>query len=128
MHESAQQLNVWHKQIEIFLKERLKLELHPNKKTIGKVKNGVDFVGFLIRPEKLLLRQKILKRAFKIIREYKKYPTWFENQERVDFRNTINSYLGMLRSVNGYNLRKKVCGQSINLFISCDEEFSKIMI
>jgi hypothetical protein len=128
MHESAQQLNIWHKQIEVFLKERLKLELHPDKKSIGKVESGVDFVGFVIRPGRLLLRQKILKKAFKVIREYKKSSTWFEKQEMVDFRNTINSYLGMLRAVNGYKLRKKICWECINLFISCDEEFTKLMI
>lgn len=46
LHESKKQLEIWKKQIVEFLKEKLKLELHPQKSRIIPLKRGIDFVGF----------------------------------------------------------------------------------
>ena len=46
LHNSKEQLEKWKKEIEIFLREKLKLELHPDKSRIINLSNGVDFVGF----------------------------------------------------------------------------------
>jgi len=45
-HKSKEQLQKWTKEIEIFLKEKLNLELHPDKSKIIILSKGVDFVGF----------------------------------------------------------------------------------
>jgi len=46
LHNSKQQLEEWKTQINNFLKEKLKLELHPNKSKIIPLSKGIDFVGF----------------------------------------------------------------------------------
>ncbi len=46
LHESCEQLELWKREIEIFLREKLKLELHPEKSRVLSLSNGVDFVGF----------------------------------------------------------------------------------
>lgn len=46
LHKSKGQLNFWEREIEIFLKEKLRLELHPDKSRIINLSRGIDFVGF----------------------------------------------------------------------------------
>ena len=44
-------LNSWYVQMDIFLKSRLGLHLHPNKKHINRADSGIDFTGFIIKPD-----------------------------------------------------------------------------
>lgn len=46
LHSSKEQLREWKKEIIIFLNEKLKLELHPDKSKIINLSRGIDFVGF----------------------------------------------------------------------------------
>ncbi len=126
LSEDPQQLVEWYRDLSEFLKTRLKLELHRRKKMINKLSQGVDFVGFVIKPNHVLLRQKTIKKIYKTIREFKTKPNWYEQEEINRYIRTINSYLGMLRGVNGYNMRQDICAKSINLFISCDEKYTKL--
>lgn len=61
-----------------FLKHFLKLELHPRKNNIFRADFGLDFVGFLIKPDSVTLRKKTLrrhqrhfKRRLKLIKKFK---------------------------------------------------------
>ena len=126
LDENPQKLNAIHRDLTLFLKEKLDLDLHQNKKSINKVVRGVDFVGFVNKPGRVFIRQKTIKKIFKIIRCYKQSNNWYEKDNIESYIRTLNSYLGLLRNVNGYNLRKKICSESINLFIGCDDEFTKL--
>ncbi len=46
LHPSKEQLEIWKQEIEEFLKETLKLELHAQKSKIISLSRGIDFVGF----------------------------------------------------------------------------------
>ena len=46
LHKSQEQLEKWKLDITLFLKEKLKLELHPQKSRITNLSRGIDFVGF----------------------------------------------------------------------------------
>jgi hypothetical protein len=48
--------------IKEFLWDRLRLELHPKKVTIRQPHQGVDFLGYVIRPHSRVLRTKAKKR------------------------------------------------------------------
>ena len=128
LDEDPQKLNEIHKDLTRFLKERLKLDLHQNKKSVNKVERGIDFVGFVEKPYRRVLRQKILRKVFKLVREQRKDKDWFTHEKLEKYKDSINSYLGMLRNTNGYKLRREICLQSINLFITCDEEYTKLKI
>ena len=75
-----------------------------------------------------MLRQKILRKVFKLVREQRKDKDWFTHEKLEKYKDSINSYLGMLRNTNGYKLRRAICMQSINLFITCDEEYTKLKV
>lgn len=46
LHESKEQLGIWKERINIFLRDKLELELHPDKSKVIPLSKGVDFVGF----------------------------------------------------------------------------------
>lgn len=56
-HEDPDILNAWYWQMDDFLKSKLGLHLHPNKKHINRANKGIDFTGFIIKPGRTYLRQ-----------------------------------------------------------------------
>ena len=48
LHNSKMRLEIWHGLINKYLKEVLKIELHPEKSKIISLASGVDFIGFRI--------------------------------------------------------------------------------
>ena len=61
LHNSNKQLELWKKEIEIFLREKLKLEFHPDKSKIINLSKGIDFVGFRNFYHYKLLRKRNIK-------------------------------------------------------------------
>lgn len=77
--------------IKQFLAENLKLELHPNKVSICSWNQGVDFLGYVLRPHATTLRTKTKRRML----------------SRVN-GNNISSYLGICSHANEYELSQVV--------------------
>lgn len=75
----------------IFLRERLKLELHPNKVSIETLGSGVDFLGWIHFPRHRVLRTVTKKRMMRKLSD--------KNRD---------SYLGMLRHGNGFKISQEI--------------------
>ncbi len=117
---NAQKLNYYFDSIKEYIANTLFLELHPRKKLINKVENGIDFVGFTVKPARLLLRQVTISKVFNLIRDWKRAYNQYGQWTLEKFYRSINSYLGMLVNISGYGL-EKVFAESINsLFIHVD--------
>jgi hypothetical protein len=122
--------------IDIFLKENLKLSLHPNKTVLQPTKNGINFLGYVIRKDCKLVRNRTV-RSFKkrlyffnhlldpknypisnapqMMRLAKKYgeENWIPPISPDLFilssmRATINSYYGIFCFADSYRLRKSL--------------------
>lgn len=78
-----------------FLKEKLKLHLHPEKVSIKTFASGIDFLGWVHFPTHRVLRTSTKKRMFKRLAENPKEAA-------------IISYLGMLSHGNGHKLQDKI--------------------
>lgn len=61
LHESREQLEKWKTEINSFLKEKLKLELHSSKSGVLNLSSGINFLGFRIFYNYKLLRKSNLK-------------------------------------------------------------------
>ncbi|MFH1425414.1 MAG: reverse transcriptase domain-containing protein [archaeon] len=61
LHDSKEQLEKWKLEINYFLKERLKIELHPNKSHVLNLRRGINFLGFRIFYYHKLVRKSNLK-------------------------------------------------------------------
>jgi RNA-directed DNA polymerase len=82
--------------ISIFLKEKLKLSLHPDKVFIKTLTSGVDFLGWVHFPDHRVVRTVTRKRMFKRI-ALKEGKT-----------ETVQSYLGLLQHGNAKKLALRV--------------------
>lgn len=74
-----------------FLNSRLKLELHPNKVSIRSWDQGIDFLGYVLRPHAISIRTKTKRRMLIKINE-----------------NNISSYLGMCSHADSYRLAQLI--------------------
>ncbi|MCF7831848.1 MAG: hypothetical protein K9M36_03115, partial [Candidatus Pacebacteria bacterium] len=79
------------------LKEKLRLELHPDKVFIKTYSSGVDFLGWVHFSSHRVLRISTKRRMIKKVNSAEK-------------DETVQSYLGMLSHGNAYELSKKVRG------------------
>lgn len=126
LHEDADYLNDWRVQIDDFLQERLSLHLHPNKIWLNRADQGIDFVGFVIKPGRVYLRRSSLDRCRQKIRAWERKGAPVDPKSLLDVSASVTSYLGMLRNVDGYRARKKLCHSVESLFLRADEDYTKI--
>ncbi len=89
--ESFQKLEEIRRKIIFFVKDKLLLDIPVEKTSIRKIDWGVDFLGFTILPKAVLLRNKTKNKIY----------------ANVSLQN-INSYLGILKHCNSYNLKRKI--------------------
>lgn len=102
MHEDPAILRDWAGQIEKFLNDRLQLKPNPRRTVVQPVTNGINFLGFIIRPSHLLVRRKTVTRCRKKIEG--KLATMkttipgavhFGPDQFAALRSTLQSYLGI---------------------------------
>jgi RNA-directed DNA polymerase len=81
--------------IQGFLKDKLKLNLHPNKIVLKTLASGVDFLGWVNFPNYRILRTATKKR---MMRRIKAHAT----------KETLQSYLGLITHGDTYHLQQEV--------------------
>lgn len=123
LSESQEQLKQWRKEIEYFLKDNLRLELHPRKDKSGSIYEGIDFVGYVVKPNYVLSRKRVVsnlktklhyfnqglllvsdnqkQRALPLSRQ----PTKKEIKQMTAM---VNSYYGHFKHATCYRLRKNL--------------------
>jgi len=94
-----------------FLRQELKLELHPDKIFIKTISSGVDFLGMINFSNYRVLRTKTKRRMLKKIN--KKREAW-QNEliSEESFNQSLQSYLGVLKHCHGHNIEKRLYGSS----------------
>ena len=94
--ESKEQLNIWMISIENFLKEYLDLSLHPTKRIIAPLSNGINFVGYIVRPNYILIRKRVVSNL--------KHRIWAKTINR----ETWNSYMGHFKHAQSKKLKSQL--------------------
>lgn len=106
-------LQEWRNQIRAYLGNDLKLELNEKRRRLRPVADGVDFLGYIIRKDYLLVRRRVVNNLRATLREYEaklvKDGRWFRRyrfDETVLDRlaATLSSYLGHFKLANSFNL------------------------
>jgi RNA-directed DNA polymerase len=97
------ELLAWKDKIKDFLDGRLHLQLHPKRQRLQPVLNGIDFLGYIIRPGYILVRNRVVNNLKTKLRNFK---GTLEAQ-----RNMVASYLGHLKYANSFNLTKKILSE-----------------
>lgn len=115
LHYSQGQLERWKVDIDKFLENKLKIELHPDKSRIVSLSRGIDFVGFRNFYHHRLLRKRNIRSMHYKIKEYGK--------ENKGFGSLFDSYKGWqayARWANTFNLRNKVKEEMISTLMKRD--------
>lgn len=103
LHKSKEQLEKWKVEISIFLKEKLKIDLHPQKSRIIHISRGIDFVGFRSHYLYNLLRKRNIRKMQRKVKTFE--------QDRLSYRQLMQSYAGWqgyAQWANTFKLRKKI--------------------
>jgi len=103
LHKSKLQLEIWKEEIERFLKDKLKIELHPDKSKIVSLSRGIDFVGFRNFWHYRLLRKRNIRKMLIKIENYR--------NEEVSKEKLLESFQGWnayAKWGDSFKLRKEV--------------------
>ena len=93
--------------IKEFLRQELKLELHPNKIFIKTIASGIDFLGMVNFSDYRVLRTKTKRRMLKKInRRYGESQNEIISEE--SFKQSLQSYFGMLKHCHEYKVEKEI--------------------
>lgn len=106
--------------IDWLYKERA-LTVSPTKTIIKPANAGINFVGRIVLPFRSYPRNMTVHRAKRAAKALKAEPL------DADCISSVNSYLGLIRHSNSYNLRKQICEMcTIPTFIGCDSDYTKV--
>jgi hypothetical protein len=100
LSQNASELSSWQAQIEEFLQSRLKLRLHPKRRKLLSISNGIDFLGYIIRPGYILVRRRVINNLKEKIRQFIQAKVKDFNK----LRDSIASYMGHFKWANSYRL------------------------
>jgi len=105
LDESKENLYKLKQEITEFLQEKLFLKLHPKKWVVRDINEGIDILGYIIKPNHILVRKRVVK-------NFKKKLFQFQNDlpsgiVKLDFvLSCVNSYYAHFMHANSYKLRK----------------------
>ena len=117
LSEERENLIEWKDEIERFLAERLRLRLNGKRQSFQPVSNGINFLGYIIRPDYLLVRRRVVNNMKTRLEQFRKKLICEKNGRRsvkYDYallerlRAVIASYFGHLKWANTYHLRRTV--------------------
>ncbi|MDD2496063.1 MAG: reverse transcriptase/maturase family protein [Tissierellia bacterium] len=118
-----------------YLKDNLSLELHPKKIYLQHYSKGVRFLGAVIKPYRLYIANQTKKNFYKKTEYWNDFFMENHNIDKKDldaFLSSENSYLGIIKRYNTYQLRKKIITQKLSLellsHISISSDYSKVFI
>lgn len=128
LDDSPKRLNQYFFEIESFLKSNLELELHPFKKRVAPISQGIDFIGFVHKPYHRKLRPRTISKMTSLVRQWEKSPNAFSDEALVKIRNSMNSYFGLSKWAASFKLRQQLGEKVRSLFIAPDKKYLKLTL
>jgi RNA-directed DNA polymerase len=88
-----------------FLGNKLRLKLHPEKVSIRKYQQGVDFLGYIVLPHHRKVRTKTKNRIFKKLKtRVREFKNGLISEETL--LQSLNSYLGVFSHANCHDMEQ----------------------
>lgn len=108
LSQSKTKLKIWRDEIDGFLREKLRLNLHPQKQVLQATDKGINFVGFVIKPGYTLMRRRIVRNLKEKLWKLNQNSEKITGEEIKQALATINSYYGQFKHGNTFNLCRKL--------------------
>lgn len=115
LDERKERLLEWKEKVRDFLNVKLRLCLNDKRQAIGPIRNGVDFLGYIVRLDYLLVRRRVVNRFKARLMEYQKKLIVEKKSHIVlkydisvmeKLRDTWSSYMAHFKMANAYLLKK----------------------
>ena len=91
----------------IFLRDQLKIELHPDKSRIFLLENGTEFLGMKIFPYHRKIKKKNMRKFKRKVEQiYKEYEEGMQDYDKL--YNFLEGWLAYAKHANTYTLRKNI--------------------
>ncbi len=113
LHSDQKHLRYLAREINNFLKINLKLGLHPKKTILQKTQKGINFLGYIIKPEYSLSRKRVIGNFKSKLMQMNYALRQAKNPEQIEtiVRKAvcvINSYWGHFQHADCGNLKQKL--------------------
>ncbi|MFC1813356.1 reverse transcriptase domain-containing protein [Thermodesulfobacteriota bacterium] len=118
LSDSREALLKWKDEITVFLAERLGLSLNENRQRLQPVTNGINFLGYIVRKDYLLVRRRVVNNLREKLSYFEKrlvtddkppYVRVMYDYELLEkLRATLASYFGHFRWANTFRLKKSL--------------------
>jgi hypothetical protein len=114
--------------------DKVGLDIHPNKIVLIRADEGLQFLGQIIKPYRNYISNRTKNNFYKAIQEINQILAvvlQFSWQQLCDIRAILNSYLGIVKHANSFNLRKAMLGRLIKRFHDfyyISKDFDKVII
>ena len=106
LHNSKEQLKIWKVEIDKFLRQELKIELHKDKSRVIPLSRGIDFVGFRNFYYNRLLRKRNVK---KMLIKIKLFKEGFMSYEKL--LESFQGWNAYAKWANTHKLREEIFNQ-----------------
>ena len=108
-----ERLLAWRDAIEEFLRERLGLSLRPPVGMPWAVSRGVDFLGYVVRPNYLLARQRVVDAADQCLAKWEStlvgdHGLCLDPVQSKALQSSLGSYLGHFRHASGFRMTARL--------------------
>lgn len=105
-------------EINFFLKDNLNIELNLKKTKKGKTSQGIDFIGYFIKPTHTLIRKRVKQELLlKRNKMMKKDKIDYSRNDLKKMLAVFNSYYGHFNNADSYNFKKKFYESLNGLYI-----------
>ncbi len=117
LHPCNEQLRTWQQQIESFLHSKLELRLNPARTRLRPLNNGIDFVGYIVRPSYILCRNRVVHNLETRLREFEQILIATQGQFSVirydravldELFACLNSYLAHFKHADAFTLTRRI--------------------
>ena len=96
--------------VQLFLSEKLHLELHPHKVSIRKYRQGIDFLGYVLLPHYRALRTKTKRRILRKLHA-KAQASGYDPSQEQSLNQSLQSYLGVLSHADTFRFNQELQNQ-----------------
>lgn len=101
LSQDKKELQDLRKKISDFVESTLKIKLHPKRHRLLPISSGIDFLGYIVRPQYVLVRRRVLNNLKQKVREYRASPV----KDEAKLLATLASYGGHFKWANTYRLK-----------------------
>lgn len=114
LDSSEEKLISWRGKIEEFLENRLGLGLNPKRIKLQPLSNGIDFLGYILRRDYILVRRRVVNNMNTRLRYFEDCRAKGLDYEALEgLRSSLQSYLGHFSWANSYRLRENLLKRKV---------------